>query len=104
MKLEFEAFKAWVGSHLDSEVIGKRRSAFTCPLANFLKQDLSAFDEKIVVGIARYGTDTKSVELPAWAFAFRREIDFAGVAQSDVTAKAALKILREIPAGATVAR
>lgn len=101
MKLEFEEFKGWLGSHLDSEVVGLAGTASECPIANFLNRDLIGLAPTIV-GLYDYGFSEFSEPwtelwqaLPDWAILFRVRIDALGV-RVEVAAQTAYEILREI--------
>jgi hypothetical protein len=96
MKLEFEDFKGWLGSHLDSEVVGYTGSASSCPIARYIS---SRFGGQWLVGSIqmRPNLDSPLQHMPDWAVEFVNKIDRSGKPRmSDVTAETAYEILRSI--------
>jgi hypothetical protein len=96
MSLEFDEFKGWLGSHLDSEVVGNVRDSKRCPLANFLR---FKHNEPFSVGCIIFwkcGDAQHPKALPGWARTFRVKTDLCGKTNSDITAEVAYEILREI--------
>lgn len=101
MKLEFEEFKGWLGSHLDSKVVGLAGVALECPIANFLNRNPIGL-ASWVVGSDSYGLSESSERcasswqtLPDWAIRFRTQIDALGY-HVEISAQTAYEILREI--------
>ena len=88
-----KGFKAWLEEFGDRKIVGVAREWDSCPIQRYLSLELG--DNKIVVVNDHFWTDENysktTVDLPAWARCFIKEIDEETMA--NVKAKRAKEIL-----------
>lgn len=94
MKLIKTEFKAWLETKKPDDIVGKTRSACSCPLAKYLREQTG---KVWFVGGSHYNyagdyyrVDAESHTLPIWAESFMDKVDERGL-HSDISADEALK-------------
>ena len=84
-------FRAWLETKRPTAIVGKRRWANSCPIANYL---YARGDAPVDVS----GEDIGGIAAPAWATAFVDLVDLGGlgVLGSGIQARTALRLLDRV--------